>query len=277
MDFNRFLVVLVAVLMLASCKIRIVVPEGGDVSSVSGAFSCQAGDTCDIDVVDTFFDEVFVANAAPGYTFQSWKRWRGSKNGFCGGSKKSCGLSTAGFEAFPALVSVLQSNSVFYLSPKFNKANSAGNCSSTVTSYNLTLSGGDTAQVGTSLITGDRAFGRRDLTGPIDALIIIDECSTISTAPAAFPPGDPRNVASFNLDDPDNTFVMVVSEAAISMSIVRNATPYRYACDSDFNVFMDCGGLDFDVPTQTLTMTNATVENTDTGSVLTINGTVRWN
>ncbi len=70
---------------------------------------------------------------------------------------------------------------------------------------------------------------------------------------------------------------MVVSEAAISMSIVRNAVPYQYACDSDFSIFMDCGGLDFDIATQTLEMTNVTVENTNTGSVLTIDGTVVWN
>lgn len=278
MDIVRWFVLILAVVTTVSCKIRIVVPEGGKVSSESGAYNCKSGKTCNIDVVDIFFDETFTATPSKGYKFKSWKRWSGKKKGFCGGNSKPCRLSTSGFDAFPVLMSVLESDDVFYLKPLFKKtatACSAGG-SSASTSYTLSLSGSETSQVGTNLKTGGLAFGREDLTGPIDSLIIVDQCSTISDAPAAFPPGDPMNVASFNTADPDNTFVMVVSDAAISMSIVKNAVPYRYACDSDFDVFMDCGGLDFDVQTRTLTMTNVTVENTDTASVLTLNGTVVW-
>lgn len=275
MDFSRYLVLVVAVVMVASCKIRIVVPEGGDVSSVSGAFNCQAGNTCDIDVVDVFFDEVFVADASPGYTFKSWKRWKGSKNGFCGGGTSTCALTTVGFDAFPALVGVLQSENVFYLSPVFKKG--ATSCSAGTTSYNLALSGSETSQVGTSLITSDVAFGRRDLIGPIDGTIIVGDCATIPTAPALFPAGDPRNLASFTVADPDNAFVMVVADSVISMTIVKDAMSYQYGCDSNFSTFIDCGGLSFDIPSQTITMNNVTVENTDTGAVLTMNGTVIWN
>jgi len=275
MNFKRVLMVVIAVVITASCKVRVVVPEGGDVVTRSGSFSCKAGNTCDIDVVDVFFNEVFVAKPDDGFTFKSWKKWKGKKSGFCGRQTKPCRLSTAGFEAFPALLAVLETDEVYYLKPRFKKA--ASTCSSTVASYQIALSGAETAQIGSNLHTGDSVFGRRDLTGPIDALIAVDECSTISRDPAAFPPGDPRNTGSFSPADPDNTFVMVVSEAAISMSIVRNAQPYRYACDSDFAVFIDCVGLDFDAATKTLTMTNTTVENTDTGSVLTLNGTLAWN
>jgi len=69
---------------------------------------------------------------------------------------------------------------------------------------------------------------------------------------------------------------MVVSDATISMAIVKNAVSYRYACATGVSVFVDCGGLDFNVGTKTLKMTNVKVENTDTGSVLTMNGTVSW-
>ncbi len=197
MGFNRCLVLAVTILLIVSCKVRIVVPQGGDVVSQSGALHCASGKTCNIDVVDIFFEEVLVAEPALGYTFKSWKRWPGSKNGFCGGQSMPCALTTAGFDAFPALLAVLGSNQVFHLRPVFQKAAAA--CTPGTTSYNLALSGAETTQTGSSLKTGDLAFGRVDLTGPIDALIIVDECSTISTAPAAFPPGDPRNTASFNL------------------------------------------------------------------------------
>lgn len=277
MRFVRALALVFAVTLVVACKVRIVVPEGGDVSSQSGAFNCKAGETCTIDVVDIFFEETFVATPAQGYRFHAWKKWPGKKNGFCGGRTIPCELSTAGFDASPALMSILEGDDIFYLQPIFKKTATTGSCTPAATSYNLALSGGDTAKVGTSLATGDLAFGREDLAGPIESLIIVDKCSTISPAPAAFPPGDPRNTASFNTADPDNSFVMVVSDATVSMAIVKNAVSYRYACATGVNVFVDCGGLDFNVATKTLKMTKVKVENTDTGSLLTINGTIVWN
>lgn len=275
---TRCTVLAVAALMVVSCKLRIIVPEGGSVTTQSGAYSCGSGETCNIDVVDFFFDQTFVAKPAQDYKF---KFWRKGDRRFCGASPEPCQVLTTGLDVNEDLGQVMRSffessDEIFYLQPVFEKKSTAVGCTPAATSYSLTLSGGDTAQLGTSLKTGGLAFGREDLTGPIDALIMVDECSTIPDGPTAFPPGDPRNIASFDIADPDNTFVMVVSEAAISMAVVKNAVSYRYACDSDFNVFMDCGGLDFDASTKTLTMTNATVENTDTGGVLTINGMVVW-
>ena len=275
MRISRVLFVVLAIFLFTGCKIRIFVPEGGLVTTQSGAFSCQTGKICSIDVVDIFFDETFIATPSDGYVFKSWKK---RDRGFCGGNSKPCHLFTSGFTGNDALMEFLETSEVFYLQPVFEKKTTtcASGGSSAPTSSKLTLSGSETARVGNELTTGGTAFGRTDLTGPIESLIIVDQCSTISDEPAAFPPGDPRNTASFNTADPDNTFVMVVSEAAISMVIVKEAVPYRYACDSDFTVFMDCGGLDFDVATRTLTVTNVTVENTDTGSVLTLNGSVVW-
>ena len=52
---------LTGLLLLSACKIIIPVPEGGQVVSASGARDCAAGETCEIDVVDTFFAVTLVA------------------------------------------------------------------------------------------------------------------------------------------------------------------------------------------------------------------------
>jgi len=52
---------LALLLSTTGCKLRIDVPEGGRVVSESGVFSCEPGQTCDIDINDFFFDETFKA------------------------------------------------------------------------------------------------------------------------------------------------------------------------------------------------------------------------
>jgi len=86
------------------------------VRSTDGAYVCEAGQTCVIDVVDLFFDQTFVAEPAHGYTFGGWK----SSDGYlCGDEAQECGLSTAGFEGHPALESILESDETFFLQPRF--------------------------------------------------------------------------------------------------------------------------------------------------------------
>ncbi len=140
----------------------------------------------------------------------------------------------------------------------------------------ILLSGDDTSDVGTTLIVGDIAEGRTDLTGTQDSIIIVEEGTTISDDPAPFPPGDPRNIEIFNRSDPDNGFVIVVKDGAVSMSIVVQGVPYTHACDSEFNIFTDCGSLDIDLNENKVIFIDTTVENTDTGAILTLNGTVTW-
>lgn len=106
-------------LILAACKIEVDVPRGGRVKTVSSAYLCRANDTCVIDVVDTFFDETFQAIPNDGYKFTAWRTRPGS---FCGGSNKDCYLSTAGFTD-PALVDVLESDTVYYFEPVFGRPN----------------------------------------------------------------------------------------------------------------------------------------------------------
>lgn len=140
----------------------------------------------------------------------------------------------------------------------------------------ILLSGNDTSAVGTTLIVGDIAEGRADLTGIEDSIIIVEEGTTISDDPAPFPPGDPRNVAVFNRSDPNNGFVMVVKDGAISMSIIVEGVLYTHACESEFNIFTNCGSLDINLVENKVVFNDTTVENTETGAILTLNGTITW-
>ena len=103
-------------LALTGCKLEIRVPQGGTVVSTDGAYICEAGQTCLIDVVDLFFNETFVAQPDPGYRFSSWRE---KDRYLCGGETTPCRLSTADFEGHAALQSLLESEETFYLAPQF--------------------------------------------------------------------------------------------------------------------------------------------------------------
>lgn len=118
MKSHKFVGIIVAVLMLLGCKIEIAVPEGGSVSSKSASFNCSSGQRCQIDVYDIYFNEDFVATPAPGYIFEGWRE---KNRGLCGGSLGSCHLHTSSFAGNPFLMSILESDQVFYLEPVFKK------------------------------------------------------------------------------------------------------------------------------------------------------------
>ena len=113
------LLIVVTLLMLSGCKLEIRVPKGGTVASTDGAYLCEAEQTCVIDVVDFFFDETFVAEPAPGYTFTNWKA-EGNDHYLCGGETEPCRLSTAEFEGHPVLEEILESDEIFVLEPRFS-------------------------------------------------------------------------------------------------------------------------------------------------------------
>jgi hypothetical protein len=120
MKFSRCLIVLCAILALTSCKLRIVVPEGGSVTTSSGAYHCAAGEKCNIDVVDFYFDETFAAVPADGYAFKAWRK-KGDRR-FCGNDPKPCHILTTVFTGdwVPAIQQFLDaSDEVFYLQPIF--------------------------------------------------------------------------------------------------------------------------------------------------------------
>jgi hypothetical protein len=105
-----------AFVALPGCKLEIRVPQGGTVVSSDGAYICEAGQTCVIDVVDIFFDQTFIAEPAHGYSFSNWEDKDGS---LCGGETTQCRLSTAGIEGSSALQSILESDETFLLQPRF--------------------------------------------------------------------------------------------------------------------------------------------------------------
>ena len=68
----------------------ITVPQGGSVRSLSNNHLCGAGETCEIPIDDEFH-EVFIAQHAVGYRFNSWKQ---SSEHFCGGQITNCTITT---------------------------------------------------------------------------------------------------------------------------------------------------------------------------------------
>ncbi|MEE4661260.1 MAG: hypothetical protein V2J89_12400, partial [Halieaceae bacterium] len=105
---------LLAVLLLTACKIEVTVPEGGIVSSED--YIVNAGQTVVVDGIDAFFEQTFVAQAAPGYAFT---QWLAAPAHFCGNTSAPCSLATGpAFEAGP-LAGLLQADLTFFLVPTF--------------------------------------------------------------------------------------------------------------------------------------------------------------
>jgi hypothetical protein len=117
MKLVRFALIAIAVVTLVACKVRIVVPEGGQVALQSGSY-CPSGKTCEIDVVDIFFDETFTAVPSTGYKFQSWAK---RDRSLCGGNARPCHLFTSGFAGNDFLMAFLGTEDIFYLQPVFEK------------------------------------------------------------------------------------------------------------------------------------------------------------
>lgn len=141
----------------------------------------------------------------------------------------------------------------------------------------IRLSGEDTSAVGTELEVGDIDYGRVDLTGLEDSIIVVHEGATISEESPTLSPGDPGYVESI-IDAPDseNGFVIVAGEQVISMTIVTNGVQRQYGCDSTFGTFIDCNTINKNEELKEAVFTDTTVQNVETGSILTMNGTLRW-
>jgi cytochrome c peroxidase len=116
MNIGMRVVVVGVFLILSACKLQITVPENGQVITESGTYICPAGSTCTIDILDTLFDEAFIAEPASGYEFVQWAR---VPLAFCGGSSDSCYLTTTFFGGNVGLMNLLASDLQFALSPVF--------------------------------------------------------------------------------------------------------------------------------------------------------------
>lgn len=113
-------------LLLCGCRIKVVVPAGGTVTTESGRYTCLAGAQCAIEVNDLFFNETFFVEPESGFTFGGWLKrpWF-----FCGGSLSPCSLATAAMEGNSWLENILSSDEVFYLEPIFHPGNWSGDYS----------------------------------------------------------------------------------------------------------------------------------------------------
>ncbi|MEM9257361.1 MAG: hypothetical protein AAGA91_18120 [Pseudomonadota bacterium] len=110
--------VVAAALAGSGCKLTLVTPAEGGLISQSGAYSCDASQSCTIDVTDSFFHETFVAWPQDGFVFS---RWRQRDRGLCGGSALPCVLSTEGFDQNDTLLALLEDPSEeFFLEPAFS-------------------------------------------------------------------------------------------------------------------------------------------------------------
>lgn len=141
----------------------------------------------------------------------------------------------------------------------------------------IRLSGEDTAAVGNELEVGDIDYGRVDLTGLEDSIIVVHKGAAISEETPTLSPGDPGYVESI-IDAPDseNGFIIVAGEQVISMTIVTNGVQRQYGCDSTFGTFIDCNTISINEDLREAVFTDTTVQNVETGAILTMNGTLRW-
>lgn len=120
MRFVRVLLLAGVLLSSTGCKVEIYVPPNGRVETESGVYSCDAGNTCIIEVTDLFFDETFVAVPDSKYAF-AW--WRKRPRGLCGGLNSSCRLQPSLLDGNEDIAEIIESEETFYLEPVFDRAN----------------------------------------------------------------------------------------------------------------------------------------------------------
>ncbi|MEM8491378.1 MAG: hypothetical protein AAF756_11220 [Pseudomonadota bacterium] len=119
-------VVLAAIAVTAAgCRIQVSTTAGGSVSTLSGSYSCNPGESCaEVSVMDTNFDETFVATPQAGFQFDGWRR---RNRGFCGGSMNDCRLFTSGFVGNDILLAFLNNpEELFFLEAVFSSSSSGG-------------------------------------------------------------------------------------------------------------------------------------------------------
>jgi hypothetical protein len=101
---------------VSACKIDVVVPVGGSVTTESANYDCKAQSNCTIEVVDTGFSETFVATPAAGYQFIGWGT---GQMRLCGGRLGPCAIDTSWFSGYDKLMALLDTDEVTYLEPRF--------------------------------------------------------------------------------------------------------------------------------------------------------------
>jgi hypothetical protein len=105
--------------VFSGCKIEVVVPAGGAVTTKSESYQCDSGDSCVIDVVDVFFNETLAALPDAGYTFLQWKK---RDRGLCAGKCGNCSVVPSLAEVHELFMATLESDTTYYLAPDFGQA-----------------------------------------------------------------------------------------------------------------------------------------------------------
>lgn len=104
-------------LFLGACRVEVIVPTSGTVTTTSGSMDCAAGTSCTMDVADIHFDETFVAEPADGFVFDGWKS--GNRR-ICGNRTEPCHYSTANLEGNDDAIALLSDqDQVLYVEPFF--------------------------------------------------------------------------------------------------------------------------------------------------------------
>ena len=110
---------LAAIMVTCGCRLEVIVPEGGRVTSASGNYDCGEALTCQNDITDNNFEEAFTAIPSAGYRFVGWSKTRSN---VCEGIEGTCELS---LRILPISLQnrILSSDSVARLTPVFEATN----------------------------------------------------------------------------------------------------------------------------------------------------------
>lgn len=113
---TRFLVFLAIAVLVAGCKVAVIVVEGGEVQSI-GSGTCFEGEICMVQVNDTNFADAFTAVPAEGWYFEKWNAGGGF---FCSNSDDpTCTLSLEAGAGNSGIEALVASSETFYLMPVF--------------------------------------------------------------------------------------------------------------------------------------------------------------
>jgi hypothetical protein len=113
---SEFILLLGITALMASCKLAVIVVEGGEVQS-TGSGTCLEGTICVHQVNDTNYTETFTAISNSGWVFEKWNSGDGF---FCQNSPDSiCVVSAVGTEGNAAIEATIASDKTFYIMPVF--------------------------------------------------------------------------------------------------------------------------------------------------------------
>jgi uncharacterized repeat protein (TIGR02543 family) len=115
----KILTVLAAATLFSGCRLNLIAPTGGDVTSASGTRNCAGGSTCEFIIADNTFNETFTAVPRPGYVFSKWNKGDGFQ---CGDSTNPvCTINNTGYAmgSNAAIDNYIRSGVLIYVMPLF--------------------------------------------------------------------------------------------------------------------------------------------------------------